>query len=318
MTSTARLSLITAFVLSASFAFSCSASAQPGYGQPQTITCSSNDGKRNWCDVGRAADAQLSRQISGSPCVRGSTWGLDDRGLWVDRGCRAEFIIGGRGGNYPPQAGPDQGTIRCSSDDGKRNWCNIGNARDAQLVRQISGSPCIQGRTWGIDNRGLWVDRGCRADFAIGGGGGYYPPQPGPDQGTIRCSSDDGKRNWCNIGNARDAQLVRQISGSPCIQGRTWGIDQRGLWVDRGCRADFAIGGSYGPPQYEQPSYGQTHLVTCSSDNGKRNWCDIGNSRDAQLVRQISGSPCVRGETWGIDQRGLWVDRGCRADFRVR
>ena len=238
MTRTARLFLIAAFVLGASFALSSSASAQPGYGQPQTITC--------------------------------------------------------------------------SSDNGKRNWCNIGNARDAQLVRQISGSPCVRGSTWGIDNRGLWVDSGCRADFAIGGGGGYYP-QPGPGQGTIRCSSDNGKRNWCDIGNARDAQLVRQVSGSPCVRGSTWGVDQRGLWVDSGCRADFAIGGSYGPPPYGQPQ-----LVTCSSNNGKRNWCDIGNSRDVQLVRQISGSPCVRGSTWGIDNRGLWVDNGCRADFRVR
>jgi hypothetical protein len=69
-------------------------------------------------------------------------------------------------------------------------------------------------------------------------------------------------------------------------------------------------------PAHAQPGYGAR--VTCSSNNGKRNWCDIGNSRDVQLVRQISGSPCVRGSTWGIDQRGLWVDQGCRADFRVR
>ena len=91
-----------------------------------------------------------------------------------------------------------------------------------------------------IDNRGLWVDNGCRADFAFGGGGGFYPQPGGPGQGTIRCSSDNGKRNWCDIGNARDAQLVKQVSGSPCVRGSTWGIDNRGLWVDNGCRADFA------------------------------------------------------------------------------
>jgi CxxC motif-containing protein len=198
--------------------------------------------------------------------------------------------------------------ITCSSNNGKRNWCNIGNSRDVRLVRQISGSPCVRGSTWGIDQRGLWVDSGCRAEFAIG-----RSPGPPPSQ-TINCSSNNGKRNWCAIGNSRDVQLVRQISGSPCVRGSTWGIDQRGLWVDNGCRADFAIGrGGPGPPAYAPPQ-----LVTCSSNNGKRNWCNIGNSRDVQLVRQISGSPCVRGSTWGIDQRGLWVDNGCRADFRVR
>jgi hypothetical protein len=35
--------------------------------------------------------------------------------------------------------------------------------------------------------------------------------------------------------------LVRQRSGSPCIEGRTWGRDRSGVWVDRGCRADFEV-----------------------------------------------------------------------------
>jgi hypothetical protein len=36
-----------------------------------------------------------------------------------------------------------------------------------------------------------------------------------------------------------------------------------------------------------------------------------------QLVRQISGSPCRQDETWGYDRRGIWVDRGCRAEFVI-
>ena len=245
--------------------------------------------------------------------MRNSTWGIDSRGLWVDNGCRADFAIGGR--RILSAAGPGQGTIRCSSDNGKRNWCNIGNARDARLVNQVSGSPCVRNSTWGVDSRGLWVDNGCRADFAFGGGGGGNYPQPGgPGQGTIRCSSDNGKRNWCNIGNARDAQLVNQVSGSPCVRGSTWGVDNQGLWVDKGCRADFAIGGGGG---YRPPS-SQPFLVTCSSNDGKRNWCDIGGRRDIRLNRQISGSACIQGQTWGIDNRGIWVDRGCRAEFSVR
>src|SRR5207302_8006043 len=139
------------------------------------------------------------------------------------------------------QQGYGQQTVNCSSNNGKRNYCgNFGN-RDIRLVRQISGSPCIEGSTWGVDRGGLWVDKGCRADFVVGGGGGGgRPPGPAPSQ-TINCSSNDGKRNWCAIGNSRDVQLIRQISGSPCVRGSTWGIDQRGLWVDRGCRADFRV-----------------------------------------------------------------------------
>jgi hypothetical protein len=237
MTRTIRLLLTAAFVLLTSVAVSSPAHAQPGYGQQGRITCASDNGRRNWCDIGRARDAQIVRQISGSACIQGQTWGVDGRGLWVDNGCRAEFVIGRAPG--PPQPPPGQ-TINCSSNDGRRNWCDIGRARDAQLVRQISGSPCIQGRTWGVDGRGLWVDGGCRADFAIGRGGGFGPPQPPPPQ-VVTCSSNDGRRNWCDVGGRRDIRFSRQISGSACIQGRTWGTDRRGIWVDQGCRAEFFV-----------------------------------------------------------------------------
>jgi len=58
-------------------------------------------------------------------------------------------------------------------------------------------------------------------------------------------------------------------------------------------------------------------LVTCSSNHGERVYCDADTRDGVQLVRQISGSPCRQGSTWGYDRRGIWVDRGCRADFSV-
>ncbi len=236
MIRTTKLLLMAAILIAAAFAAPSSAPAQQGYGQgygpPPKITCSSNDGKRNYCDVGGSRDVRLVRQISGSPCVQGDTWGVDRGGLWVDRGCRAEFTIG-RGGPPPP---PPARIVTCSSNNGKRNYCDIGGSRDARLVRQISGSPCVQGDTWGVDRGGLWVDRGCRADFSIGRGG-----PPPPQDRIVTCSSNDGRRNWCDIGSSRDVRLARQISGSACIQGNTWGVDLGGLWVDRGCRADFKV-----------------------------------------------------------------------------
>jgi Protein of unknown function (DUF3011) len=145
----------------------------------------------------------------------------------------------------------------------------------------------------------------------------FFAPSPataqrgGSSQQRITCSSNNNNRNWCDIGNSRDVRLVRQISGSACIRNNTWGVDRRGLWVDRGCRAEFMIVGNnqQGPPM---------RTVTCSSNNGRRNWCDIGGRRDVQLSRQLSGSACIRDNTWGVDRSGIWVDRGCRAEFRVR
>src|SRR5260370_17748273 len=71
--------------------------------------------------------------------------------------------------------GQGQGqVITCSSDDGRRNYCNVDTRRGVRLNRQISGSPCVENQTWGVDNRGLWVDRGCRAEFLVNGGGGHW------------------------------------------------------------------------------------------------------------------------------------------------
>jgi hypothetical protein len=142
------------------------AAAFQGYNQGgQAITCSSNDGKRHYCGIDTSRGVQLSRQISGSACIQGQTWGYDRRGVWVDRGCRAEFFAGGRGMGGRPNRRQGQ-IVTCSSNDGRRNYCSI-NGRDVVMRRQISGSACIQGQTWGSDRRGLWVDRGCRAEFEV-------------------------------------------------------------------------------------------------------------------------------------------------------
>jgi hypothetical protein len=144
-----------------------------GYGQGggQVITCSSDDGRRNFCNVDTRRGVRLSRQISGSPCIETQTWGYDNRGVWVDRGCRAEFVVGSGGGNWGPGGNrPGQGqSVTCSSDNGRRNYCPVNGAdlNNVILTRQISGSPCVQNQTWGVDNRGLWVDRGCRAEFQV-------------------------------------------------------------------------------------------------------------------------------------------------------
>jgi hypothetical protein len=146
--------------------------------------------------------------------------------------------------------------MTCASDDGRRHYCPVDTSRGVRLVNQRSGSPCTQGSTWGYDRRGVWVDRGCRADFFVPaeqrGGGPGYGPGPGPGRPpynapSITCSSNDGKRNYCSADTSRGITMVRQISGSACVQGSTWGYDRRGVWVDRGCRAEFRLGGGGSP-----------------------------------------------------------------------
>lgn len=139
--------------------------------------------------------------------------------------------------------------LTCASDDGRRHLCPANTSQGVRMVNQRSGSPCIQGDTWGFNRRGVWVDRGCRADFFLGVWG-PWPGEPGmgpgpgmPSEGRIvTCSSNDMHRNFCRVDTRGGVRLVRQRSESPCYQGSTWGWDRRGIWVDRGCRADFALG----------------------------------------------------------------------------
>jgi Protein of unknown function (DUF3011) len=129
--------------------------------------------------------------------------------------------------------------VTCASDDGRRHLCRVDTSRGVQMTNQRSGSPCTQGQTWGYSRQGIWVDRGCRADFYLGSGFRPGPGGPGAGGITITCSSNNGKRNFCPANTSRGVQLTNQRSGSPCVQGQTWGYDGRSIWVDRGCRADF-------------------------------------------------------------------------------
>lgn len=139
---------------------------------------------------------------------------------------------------YPWNGGANQ---RWRSQGSSNNFVlvnvNSGKCLDVTGGEQRNGANIIQWDCNGGMNQ-RWY-----AGYSMPGrpGGGAYPPPgmgPGP---TITCSSNNGKRVYCNADTRRGVRMVRQISGSACIQDSTWGYDQRGIWVDRGCRAEFII-----------------------------------------------------------------------------
>lgn len=157
----------------------------PGYGYPSqaypatqqgVVRCESTDGRSRHCPADVRGGVRLSRQLSRTDCVQGSTWGYDAGGIWVSNGCRADFMLGdyGYGGGYASggyasggygSGGYGQRRIRCESTDGREKHC-AASLRGAALEKQISRTPCIQGRNWRWDSSGIWVKDGCRADFA--------------------------------------------------------------------------------------------------------------------------------------------------------
>lgn len=341
----------------------CLLAPTKSFGQ-STLSCNSDDEKKHYCPADTSGGVRLTNQRSGSPCTEGSTWGYDAQGIWVDRGCRAEFSIGANsgGGQYGDRGYGNRGygqaqIISCNSDDEKRHYCAADTSGGVRLTNQRSGSPCTEGSTWGYDAQRIWVDKGCRGEFAVGASGGYgdngrYGNRGYGNRGygsaqTISCNSDDEKRHYCAADTSGGVRLTNQRSGSPCTEGSTWGYDARGIWVDRGCRGEFAVGGgNYGNRRgrgrgrdndgdndndndgdqndgygnngrYGSGGYGQAQIITCNSDDEKRHYCAADTRGGVRIQNQRSGSPCIEGSTWGYDDQGVWVDRGCRAEFAV-
>ena len=174
--------------------------------------------------------------------------------MWVAEGCRARFVEagyggnggygnGGYGGNGNGNGGYGQG-VRCESNDGRYQECAAPRGGRLVVSRQLSDTACVEGRTWGSRGGSVWVQGGCRAEFAVAGGGadlGQGQGQYGNNGRTVVCSSDDQRQQVC-AWNSRwgRPQVVEQLSDTACREGSSWGYDGRGrLWVDRGCRARF-------------------------------------------------------------------------------
>lgn len=166
---------------------------------------------------------------------------------WNDRPGNGPGNRPGNGWGNAPGAG-NAGTVRCESQDNRERTCNTG-WRNARLVRQISGSACTEGQTWGMRNGAIWVTRGCRAEFVEarghGGGGGGWGGGGGGDRDrdySVTCSSNDKRRSTC-AWEARQGRpvLIQQLSGSACQENRTWGYQDGSVWVSNGCRARFGV-----------------------------------------------------------------------------
>src|ERR1700730_5472711 len=86
----------------------------------QTISCSSDDGKRHYCSANAPGRARLAQQRSESACREGYCWGSDDRGIWVDHGCRADFVIERSRGDWDRDHDGDRDYNRDRDRDGYR------------------------------------------------------------------------------------------------------------------------------------------------------------------------------------------------------
>lgn len=182
------------------------ASAQRGWDRDIEVRCESRDYAYNLCqvDTGRAGRVEIVDQISNTDCVEGRSWGWNRAGVWVDDGCAGVFRVERRGGgDYRDGRGYDDG------DDGRRDDRG-GNVRGYNPGDHDDGRGYDDGRSQRI---------------------------------AVRCGSQNFGYRLCQVdtGQGSEVRLARQISGSRCVEGRSWGWNRAGIWVDEGCEAEFVI-----------------------------------------------------------------------------
>ncbi len=224
--------------------------------QGMSVTCESDNYRYNRCPVDTRGGVRLEQQLNSNvQCIYNRTWGYDRSGIWVNDGCRGRFEVRDAGWHDASSGswnGSGGGTVRCESYKNGRNYCRTNTHGGVRLDHQLSNSPCRYHDTWGYDNGGIWVDRGCRADFMIGdthwAGGGS---SGGGSGGSIVCESRNYDRSYCRADTRGGVSLEQQLSSNAqCQFNRTWGYDSGGVWVSNGCRGQFRLGhpGSYQPP----------------------------------------------------------------------
>jgi hypothetical protein len=110
----------------------------------------------------------------------------------------------------------------------------------------------------------------------------------------VTCESKHNKRNYCAADTRGGVSLNRQLSSAQCVQGRTWGFDARGIWVEGNCRGEFQVNAYNGNPNWGKPGYGHRPPMP-----GAPNW---GRNAGACFYKDINYSGeyfCMRrGETY--------------------
>ena len=209
------------------------------------------------------------------------------------------------GASFPASAA----RISCESRNFQRNYCSTGERiTSVRLVHQQSRSACIEGRTWGYDSSGIWVTQGCAGEFEF-----KRSSRPVPTPGRqIACASRNYERQFCpSERRIIRARLIEQRSRAECVQGRSWGFQDKGIWVSAGCSGLFAVEESH-----PRPSPPSINRVTCESRGFQRAFCGVGPViARAWVEEQRSRSACIQGETWGFQRNGIWVDKGCGGVF---
>src|SRR5258708_34226339 len=101
-----------------------------------------------------------------SACVEGGWGGYYDKFIWVNSGCRADFLITSRRQHRDDVDEHHGRRIVCES-TGRRHRCDAEIRFGVRLMQKLGRRDCIRGETWGYARDGLWCTDGCLAVFHL-------------------------------------------------------------------------------------------------------------------------------------------------------
>lgn len=110
----------------------------------------------------------------------------------------------------------------------------------------------------------------------------------------VRCESKDHHYRYCrtDVGSGR-VTVDRELSDSGCQYGRSWGYDDGGIWVDRGCRAEFDV---------EERHWG--HHDRWDDDDRHHDHDKHGSDKGAAVAGAVAGAVLLGAIIAGASQSG--------------
>jgi hypothetical protein len=206
--------------------------------QASTVTCESRNGSYQSCPVDASNGVRLSRQLSSQGCWQNDTWGFDRNRIWVDRGCRAEFVVGAQNSNSANAtsavaAAAVVGLAAAAIIASNKNDDHHHNKHNNNNYNNSYNNPYSNSY---YDRYYDSHDDRYYANTRYG-----YNGYGGDPRRTFSCESRNDRRNYCDIPKRGHVEVYKQRSASPCTYGRSWGVDGNSVWVKDGCRAEFAV-----------------------------------------------------------------------------
>ena len=214
-------------------------------GDVRVVNCASTDGRYSRCFTRTEGQVSLRKQLSSQPCVMQRTWGYDQNGIWVDNGCRGQFVVGRGGpgsgwgeypGTWPGPGNPGGGgnveqraSAGCMNEARSRGYQNVSvdNANQSGSVVYVYMRAYRNSREYSVGCQ--YASNTNRAQITAedpvsggGGGGGSAVVQRGRDA----CSNKASTMGYQSISvtNARQSGSNVTVTMTARNQNRPWNL----------------------------------------------------------------------------------------------